>query len=189
MFTCAHTHTSTKAPAHVRALCSKANTSVPKTTADNRVIITGQTDYTAQRCHRKTRPHQRNTLGEWLQMILLSHFLLLYLFRRGQSFCRVSFFFFRISEGTGGFTVRKSALGCHDFIILISFSSTHDRRSQVVNIWYENVTDVGFFYEQTSALVGPAGHFAESLRIPVDLGVFIASRVGGHRWVQETKLK
>lgn len=27
--------------------------SVPKTTADNRVIITGQTDYTVQRRHRK----------------------------------------------------------------------------------------------------------------------------------------
>lgn len=45
-FTCAHM--STEAPVHGWAPCGGANMSVPKTTEDNRGIITGQTDYTVQ---------------------------------------------------------------------------------------------------------------------------------------------
>lgn len=66
--------------------------SVPKTTADNRVIITGQTDYTVQRRHRKAyvkstskRFFKRKKvnlsvifssstyLGQWKNFVLASH--------------------------------------------------------------------------------------------------------------------
>ena len=68
------THMGTKAPVRGSALCGTANMSVPKTTADNRVIIRGQTDYTAQHCN--SAPHVKSTLKKagWLRA--KDHFLL-----------------------------------------------------------------------------------------------------------------
>lgn len=56
VFTCAHM--SAEAPVRGGAPRGAANMSVPKTTGDNRGIITGQTDYTVQRRGRNNTSHQ-----------------------------------------------------------------------------------------------------------------------------------
>lgn len=64
----------------------RANMSVPKTTRDNRVIITGQTDYTVQCCHglhTAHQQHQRNTLR---QLNSLSDISQLFFFELGNGF-------------------------------------------------------------------------------------------------------
>lgn len=68
----------------------RANMSVPKTTRDNRVIITGQTDYTVQCCHglhTAHQQHQRNTLR---QLNSLSDISQLFFFRPWKWFSCVS---------------------------------------------------------------------------------------------------